>query len=103
MNLDNPINFIDALKVKGLKVAIDDFGKSHSSFINLLAHTLGKKTIDEFFESAATANLLRTIGVDFVQGYYIAKPQPLESLLLPNQSKPPNKINSGTVYLIQYA
>jgi diguanylate cyclase (GGDEF)-like protein len=124
VNLDNAINFIDALKAEGFKVAIDDFGTGHSSFaylkyfnfdylkidgvfikdlledkvseaitssINVLAHALGKKTIAEFVESAATANLLRAIGVDFVQGYYIGKPQPLESLLLPDQAKPPIK------------
>jgi diguanylate cyclase (GGDEF)-like protein/PAS domain S-box-containing protein len=42
--------------------------------ITNIAHTLGKKTIAEFVESADALKMLRDCGVDYVQGYYIATP-----------------------------
>jgi len=40
-----------------------------------IAHSLGKKTVAEFVENQSTMDLLRSYGVDFVQGYLIGKPQ----------------------------
>ena len=42
-----------------------------------IARGLGKRTIAEFVEDAETLELLRGMGVDFAQGYHIAKPAPL--------------------------
>jgi diguanylate cyclase (GGDEF)-like protein/PAS domain S-box-containing protein len=42
-----------------------------------IARGLGKKTIAEFVEDAETLELLRGMGVDYAQGFYIAKPAPL--------------------------
>lgn len=44
--------------------------------MNNIAHSLNKKTVAEFVENAETLELLREIGVDMVQGYYIGKPLP---------------------------
>jgi diguanylate cyclase (GGDEF)-like protein/PAS domain S-box-containing protein len=41
-----------------------------------LAKGLGKKTVAEFVQDAETLSLLKTMGVDFAQGYYIGKPKP---------------------------
>jgi diguanylate cyclase (GGDEF)-like protein len=41
-----------------------------------IAHSLGKKTVAEFVERQSTMDLLRSYGVDFVQGYLVGKPQP---------------------------
>lgn len=49
--------------------------------INQVAHRLGARTIAEYVESASVAALLRSIGVDFVQGYHIGPPISLERLL----------------------
>jgi EAL domain-containing protein (putative c-di-GMP-specific phosphodiesterase class I) len=38
------------------------------------------KTIAEFVENEDIENILREIGLDFVQGYGIAKPERLEEL-----------------------
>ena len=46
------------------------------SLITNIAHTLGKETIAEFVESPEVLKLLKECGVDYVQGYYIAKPSP---------------------------
>ena len=42
-----------------------------------IARGLGKRTIAEFVEDAETLELLRGMGVDFAQGYHVAKPAPL--------------------------
>jgi diguanylate cyclase (GGDEF)-like protein/PAS domain S-box-containing protein len=45
-----------------------------------IARGLGKRTIAEFVEDADTLELLRGMGVDFAQGFYVAKPAPLPLL-----------------------
>ncbi len=42
-----------------------------------IAHQLGKQTIAEFVEDQATLELLRTLGVDFAQGYHVGRPVPV--------------------------
>ncbi|WP_312519541.1 EAL domain-containing protein [Massilia sp.] len=46
-----------------------------------LAGNLGMKTIAEWAEDAATVQTLHDIGVDYVQGYVVARSQPPERLL----------------------
>jgi diguanylate cyclase (GGDEF)-like protein/PAS domain S-box-containing protein len=50
--------------------------------INDIGHVMGKQTIAEFVEDGATLELLRSVGVDFAQGYEISRPMPLEQLVL---------------------
>jgi diguanylate cyclase (GGDEF)-like protein/PAS domain S-box-containing protein len=45
-----------------------------------VARGLGLKTIAEFVEDAETLELLRRSGVDYGQGYHIARPKPVEEL-----------------------
>ncbi|MCE3263745.1 MAG: rane protein [Pseudoduganella sp.] len=45
--------------------------------INQIAHVMGKQTIAECVEEEAVLACLRGIGIDFVQGYAIGRPQPL--------------------------
>jgi len=40
-----------------------------------IAHSLGKKTVAEFVEKQSTMDLLKSYGVDYIQGYLIGKPQ----------------------------
>ena len=49
--------------------------------INRVGHTMGIQTIAEWVEDEATAALMREIGVDYVQGFGVARPRPLEELL----------------------
>jgi EAL domain-containing protein (putative c-di-GMP-specific phosphodiesterase class I) len=42
-----------------------------------IARGLGKRTIAEFVQDAETLELLRGMGVDFAQGFHIARPAPL--------------------------
>jgi EAL domain-containing protein (putative c-di-GMP-specific phosphodiesterase class I) len=43
-----------------------------------LAQAFGLKTVAEGVEDAETLELLRELGVDFAQGYHIARPAPIE-------------------------
>jgi len=49
--------------------------------INHVAHVMGFLTVAEFVENGAILERLREIGIDFVQGYGIGRPVPLETLL----------------------
>ena len=42
-----------------------------------IAHGLGKQTIAEFVEDAATLKVLQELGVDYVQGFHVARPAPI--------------------------
>jgi len=44
--------------------------------INNIAQGLGKKTVAEYVENAESLEILKEMGVDYAQGYYIGKPQP---------------------------
>ncbi len=40
-----------------------------------IAHIMGKQTIAEYVENAAVAELLREMGIDYLQGYFMGKPE----------------------------
>jgi len=48
--------------------------------INDVAHIMGKETIGEFVETEEIRAKLLELGVDYVQGYGIHKPEPLDAL-----------------------
>jgi diguanylate cyclase (GGDEF)-like protein/PAS domain S-box-containing protein len=108
--LDSAIRFISALKVKGCRFILDDFGSGLSSFaylkdlamdflkidgefvqnmvedrvkramvesINQIGHVMGLQTIAEWVESRQTLEALRDLGIDYAQGYWLCRPQPL--------------------------
>ena len=51
------------------------------SSINQVAHIMGIKTIAEYVETGEIREALESIGVDYGQGYALAKPAPLSGLL----------------------
>jgi EAL domain-containing protein (putative c-di-GMP-specific phosphodiesterase class I)/CheY-like chemotaxis protein len=106
---DNDIllNFIEAVRHYGVKIAIDDFGSGYSNFqrimdinpdivkidgsiikdinqsqksqvlteaINTFSHSLGIQTVAEFVADEETFMQIKTLGIDYAQGYYIAQP-----------------------------
>jgi diguanylate cyclase (GGDEF)-like protein len=118
-NLANATRFITALRARGCRFALDDFGSGVSSFaylrslpvdylkidgtfvrhivddpidsamaqsINEIGHTMGKRTVAESVENAAILNKLQQMGVDYAQGFVIARPQPLEQLVADSAS-----------------
>ena len=46
--------------------------------INQIGHTMNIMTIAEFVEDEAILQAVRELGVDYAQGYIIAKPVPME-------------------------
>lgn len=112
-NLAKAERFIQTIRQRGCRFALDDFGSGMSSFnylknlpvdflkidgvfvrdimedeidfamvrsINDIGHVMGKITIAEFVENEAILERLREIGVDYAQGYGVARPAPLEWL-----------------------
>lgn len=47
--------------------------------INHIGHVMGKKTIAEFVADDATFKALQDMGVDYAQGYHIARPVPFDA------------------------
>jgi len=74
---------VDYLKIDGAFVnnmANDSVDHSMVEAIHRIGHQVGLKTIAEYVESEAVLNRLRAIGVDFAQGNYLHRPEPLETL-----------------------
>lgn len=75
---------IDYLKIDGSLVknmAIDTVDREMVKAINEIGHTVGAETIAEFVEDEATLEQLRAMGVDYAQGFGLAKPSALTDLI----------------------
>ena len=74
---------VDFLKIDGsfVKDILDDpIDDSMVSAINKIGHDMGLKTIAEFAENEAIVARLKELGVDYAQGFAVAKAVPLHSL-----------------------
>ena len=74
---------VDFLKIDGIFVRDllkDPIDRALVESINNVGHLMNLMTIAEFVESQAALDVLRDIGVDFVQGYFLAEPRPLTEL-----------------------
>lgn len=70
---------VDSIKIDGMFVrgmAHDPTDHAMVISMNDIAHFLGQTTVAEFVEDSETLRLLAKTGVDFAQGYYIARPIP---------------------------
>ena len=74
-NLDVDYLKIDGSFVQGMLNDQDDYNMV--STINQIAHSLGLRTIAEFVENEQEIELLKRIGVDYIQGYCVGRPNPL--------------------------
>ncbi len=76
-----PVDYlkIDGMFVKGVLEDPIDYEMVRS--INEIGQVLNLQTIAEFVENPEILHVIREIGVDFAQGYEIAKPKPLSSLI----------------------
>ena len=69
---------VDFLKIDGSfvkEILHDPIDREMVRSINEIGHLTGKLTIAEFAENAEIINVLRSLGVDYAQGYGIATPQ----------------------------
>lgn len=69
---------VDFLKIDGSfvkTILTDPIDREMVRSINEIGHLTGKKTIAEFAENQEIIDMLRSIGVDYAQGYGVAQPQ----------------------------
>lgn len=74
----------DTLKIDGLfvkNILSNPVDEALVESINHIGHLLGMETVAEFVENENIANKLKKIGVDYLQGYGISKPKPIESII----------------------
>jgi EAL domain-containing protein (putative c-di-GMP-specific phosphodiesterase class I) len=80
--------YLKTLKVNFLKIdgsfvrniVSDSVNRAVVESANQIGHAMGIQTVAEFVENDEILRVLRDIGVDFAQGYGVAKPQPMEDL-----------------------
>ena len=76
---------VDFLKIDGSFVRDminDPIDSAMVVAINQIGHVMDIKTIAEFVENSEILKKLESIGVDYAQGYGIAKPMPMEKTLI---------------------
>lgn len=76
---------LDYLKIDGTyirNILTDSTDQALTASMIDVAHALGLKVIAEFVDSEAAYLLLKELGVDYVQGYWVHKPERLDGLLL---------------------
>jgi EAL domain-containing protein (putative c-di-GMP-specific phosphodiesterase class I) len=75
-----PVDYIkiDGSFIRGVADDVADLALVRS--INEMGHLMGKQTIAEYVENDKIRALMAEIGVDYVQGYGVEKPKPLDTL-----------------------
>jgi diguanylate cyclase (GGDEF)-like protein/PAS domain S-box-containing protein len=74
---------VDYLKIDGQfisQIATDPVDRSMVEAISKVGRALGISTVAEWVENEAVLDELKRIGVDFAQGYHMARPMPLAQL-----------------------
>ncbi|MGD2119756.1 MAG: EAL domain-containing protein [Chromatiales bacterium] len=86
-----PVNYlkIDGSFVKNLADSKTD--RAMVQAINTVGHSMQLETIAEYAESHEIVELLKTLGIDFIQGYAIGKPRPLAEYLGACQTDGPGR------------
>ncbi len=83
-NLANLSKFnVDYMKIDGSFInnfLLDTYSELVVTFINSAAKLFGRKTIAECVENSQQLKKLEELGVDFAQGYFTGKPEPLFDL-----------------------
>ncbi|MGF1546439.1 MAG: putative bifunctional diguanylate cyclase/phosphodiesterase [Thiotrichales bacterium] len=83
---------VDYIKIDGKIVRQMQNGSVECAIVEAIAHVAREmrvQTVAEFAENDWTINTLRRLGVDFAQGYFVHRPQPLDDIdtsLLPQRA-----------------
>lgn len=70
---------VDYLKIDGVfvrDIVDDEVDRALVQSISDIGHVMGKRTIAEFVENEAILGVLKDLGVDYAQGYGVARPAP---------------------------
>lgn len=76
---------VDYLKIDGQFIANldhDPIDQAMVRCISNIASALGKRTVAEFVGTSNVVDLLRDMGVDYIQGYFVHVPAPMEEVLM---------------------
>ncbi|MCK4620828.1 MAG: EAL domain-containing protein [Desulfuromonadales bacterium] len=74
----------ESIKVDGSFIAQLDKNREDQAVVRAIievAQALGKQTVAEYVENEAVLALIRELGIDFAQGYFIGHPIPVEEIL----------------------
>lgn len=72
---------VDSVKIDGSfvrDIQHDNLQLAMVRSMNDIAHAMGKSTIAEYADSEECLSILREIGVDYAQGFYIGMPEPID-------------------------
>ena len=78
---------VDLVKIDGSFIRDLDSNAIHRAMVEAIvgiAGVMGLGSIAEFVENARVVEILREIGVDYAQGYHLARPRPLAEYPLPS-------------------
>jgi len=76
---------VDYMKIDGSLIKDIENDQVNVSMVESIIHigqSMGLETIAEYVENKAILEILRDLGIDFVQGYGIARPAPLDEIKL---------------------
>jgi len=85
---------VDYLKIDGhfiTNLATDPVDQAMVRAICEVAETMGIRTVAERVETEDTMKKLAEIGVDYAQGYHIARPMPVSEFAVPGRSQSKQK------------
>lgn len=85
---------VDFIKIDGMfvrDILHDSIDKEMVRAITGIAQAMGKLTVAEFVENEAIKDVLREIGVDYLQGYAVAKPRSLKLFAISETYSIPTK------------
>jgi EAL domain-containing protein (putative c-di-GMP-specific phosphodiesterase class I) len=80
----------DIIKIDGSlikDILTNSFSQSMVKSIVTFAKEQNLKTVAEFVENEEIYNMLKTLGVDYSQGYYFGKPAPVEEYIPTNKEE----------------
>ena len=75
---------VDNLKIDGIfirDINTDPVNKIFVESIHKISQTMGIKTTAEYVENEEVLECIKSIGIDYAQGYHISHPAPVKSLL----------------------
>ena len=75
---------VDNIKIDGIfirDIHIDPINRIFVESIHNISKIMGIKTTAEYVENAEILNCVKSIGIDYAQGYHISKPVPVKELL----------------------
>lgn len=95
---------VDHIKIDGhfiTNIVTDPINRSIVAAINDIGHVMGIGTIAEFVENDVIIAELKKIGIDYIQGYGVHKPESLEALLTGASVTPSNVSDPGIIKVVR--